>query len=71
MPRAKCIQIDCIVLTNFPQLHSQISIRIKLSRKSPALIKYTHEPQKMFGGYSIVNVVILEQLVRRLDQQEL
>jgi hypothetical protein len=57
--------------TNFPQLHSEIPIGIELSRKAPTIIQDPHEPQQVFGRDGVVNLVILEQLVRRFNEQEL
>lgn len=49
-----------VQLTNFPQLHSQIPIRIEPPRESPTIIQDTHEPQEMFGRYRIIHLIILE-----------
>ena len=60
-----------IALTNFPQLHPQISVGIELSRELPRVVQDTHEPQEVLRRDRVVNIVVLEQLVRRLDEQEL
>lgn len=51
--------LNRMTLTNFPQLHPQVPIRIKLPRKPPTLVKNTHEPQEMLCRNRIVHVVIL------------
>ena len=57
--------------TDFPESHSEIFVGVELSCKLVAVVKSRHEAQKMLGRDRVVNVVILEKLVSRLDEKQL
>lgn len=57
--------------TDFPESHSEIFVGVEPSCKFIAVVKSRHEAQKMLGRDRVVNVVILEKLVSRLDEKQL
>ena len=58
-------------LTNFPQLHPQIPVRIEPPGKLPTLIQYAHEPQQVFSRDGVVDIVILQEFMCRLNEKQL
>ena len=58
------------LLTDFPQLHPQVPVRIEVPREPPAIVQDAHESEQGLCTDGIVYVIILEQLVRRIKEQQ-
>lgn len=67
----KCTSLQFAQLTNFPKCHPQVLVSVEFSSEFVAVIEHRHESQEMFGRNRVVDIVILKQLMCRLDQQQL
>jgi hypothetical protein len=58
-------------LTHFPQTSTEFFIVIEHSCKLITVVKDPHQPQELFWGYGGINLVVSQQVVGRLDQEQL
>src|SRR5690606_21111295 len=54
-----------------PELHAELLIVVEAAREEVRLLKEGHEPQKLDGRNLRVHGVVAEELVHRLDHEEM
>lgn len=60
-----------LILTNFPQSCAKFLVIIKRSSELITMVQNYHQTQELIRRYSVVNIIVAQELVRHLDKQQL